>query len=156
MGFLFIIVLARQYYNIPLGLKYRGTADKGIWALMKLRGTISQDQVFIPLPPLEIELFLSFSWRDPESKVQLVDFHTIFLRIGGDVPFLMRTQKKSQPLVQHIPTNKEHLQESQENGTGIVHIPVMKTARGLPQGTVRVTELPPFPSHSKQNTWTAY
>lgn len=76
MGFLFIIVLARQYYNIPSGLKYHGTAEKGIWALMKFRGTTSQDQVFMPFPPLEIRLFLSFSWRDPESKAQLVDCST--------------------------------------------------------------------------------
>lgn len=75
MGFPFIIVLARQYYNIPSGLKYHGTA-KGIQALMKFRGTTSQDQIFIPFPPLAIGLFLSFSWRDPESKAQLVGCST--------------------------------------------------------------------------------
>lgn len=34
-NFPFIIVLARQYYNIPSGLKYHGTAEKVAWALVK-------------------------------------------------------------------------------------------------------------------------
>jgi len=30
-----ITALARLYYNIPLGLKYRGTAEQGAQALVK-------------------------------------------------------------------------------------------------------------------------